>query len=340
MNNVPWFGNAGKDISSLDTGSFSLISNIVLSQGNNVVKVYCINKNGAASIKESFEIYCNKPKYTAKTYFFGIGVARYMDTKMNLTYPAKDIRDLAALFKKINPDIIIDTLINQQVTVDNILEFKKRLMQTSVDDKVIMAVTGHGLLSENMDFYYATYNVDFKNPVKKGLQYQELEGLLNDIPARQKLLLIDACHSGELDKNIVVKITSKTIDQAIAYNTNSSKGVIVLVNKEVEQKQNSFELMQNMFVDLSDSNGTIVISATGGLEYAYESPLLKNGVFTYCVRTGIESKLADKDGGNNDGKVSVQELLQYLIKQVPKLTRGMQKPASRRENLEYDWEIK
>lgn len=340
VNNVPWFGSSGKDVSSLDTNSVSFVTNVVLSQGNNAIKVYCINKNGAASVKESFEIYCNKPKYKSKTYFVGIGVARYKDTKMNLTYPAKDIRDLAALFKKINPDVIIDTLINQQVTFGNILEVKKRLMKTSVDDKVIMAVTGHGLLSDNMDFYYATYDVDFKNPVGKGLQYQALEGLLNNIPARQKLLLIDACHSGELDKNIPVNISAKTGDQTIAYDSNSTKGAIVTVNKESERIQNSFELMQNLFVDLSDNNGTIVISATGGLEYAFESPVWKNGVFTYCVRAGIENKLADKDGGNDDGKVSVQELLQYLSRQVPLLTHGMQKPASRRENLEYDWEIR
>jgi len=40
---------------------------------------------------------------------------------------------------------------------------------------------------------------------------------------------------------------------------------------------------------------------------------------------------------NNDGKVMLSELQQYLEIEVPKLTNGGQKPTSRAENLVNDW---
>jgi uncharacterized caspase-like protein len=93
-------------------------------------------------------------------------------------------------------------------TRENILAVKQKLMQTHVDDEVILYVSGHGLLDKNFDFYFATYDMNFSNPEEKGILYDDLEGLLDGIPARKKLLLMDACHSGEVDKeNIEVKDT-------------------------------------------------------------------------------------------------------------------------------------
>jgi hypothetical protein len=94
--------------------------------------------------------------------------------------------------------------------------------------------------------------------------------------------------------------------------------------------------MQESFANLSKGNGAVVISAVGGLEYAYEGPDWKNGVFTYCVRKGLEGKEADL---NKDKVITISELKEYLNMQVEKLTKGKQKPTSRSENLENDWKV-
>ena len=70
------------------------------------------------------------------------------------------------------------------------------LLKTSVNDKVIISLSGHGLLSKDLDFYYATYDIDFYHPEHNGLLYDDLENLLEEIPARNKLLLVNACHRG------------------------------------------------------------------------------------------------------------------------------------------------
>jgi hypothetical protein len=263
---------------------------------------------------------------------------------MNLQYSAKDIRDLAATFDNLYYDLSIDTLIDQKATRENILALKKKLEQTTVNDRVILAVTGHGLLSDSLDFYYATYDIDFSKPERRGLKYEELEDLLNQIPARQKLMLIDACHSGALDKEelLALRADSATVITADSGDV-TVKGIAPrgfgLKNKEKMEANSSFEMMQHLFTDLSGGNGAVIISAAGGMEYAFESGQWNNGVFTYCVRKGIMNKDADLEG-NFDGKVSIQELLQYVSRKVSELTNGKQKPTSRRENVDYEWMIR
>jgi len=343
VNNNPVFGKEGKPLKQSTTNITESFS-VNLSRGNNNIKVYCVNEKGIASLKESFDVLStyntDKP---ATTYFIGIGVSNYKDSTNNLKYAVKDVRDLAETFGAYYTNHVIDTLLNEQATKANILSLKQKLMQTTVNDRVIIAVTGHGLLNDSLDFFYGTYDVDFNNPTPNGLKYELLEGLLDNIPARQKLLLIDACHSGALDKESLLAVQQKdqekkdTITSVIKeYGT---KGSAVL-RKEKKTKVNSvFDLMQTQFADVGNSNGTVVISAAGGLEFAYESPEWNNGVFTYCIRRGIENQQADI-AGNFDKRISVQELLYYVTTSVPQLTNGKQRPISRRENLDFDWLIR
>jgi WD40 repeat protein len=341
VNDVPVSDSSGNWL-SLDTASMIFNIKVPLTTGNNKVKIYCVNKLGLSSYKEMFDIYCTVKEQKQDTYFIGLGVNLYADQANNLTYSVKDIRDLAKCFKNIYPAIIIDTLINEKVTLKNIELLKQRLKKIKVTDRVIMAVTGHGLLSDSLDFYYATYDVDFKNPVLKGLKYEELENILVNTAARQRLLLIDACHSGMMDKETLLKLKDEMVDKEgdKAVKVKGARGVILKASKL--NQESSFDLMQNLFADLSNDNGIVVISAAGGLEYAFESKLWHNGIFTYCVRKGIDERAADNEneGGNDDGKVTVQELMRYVGKKVPELTRGMQRPTSRRENIDSDWQIR
>ncbi len=320
-----------------------------LAIGKNDIKIFCTNSMGQTSLQQKLEI---NSRYTTttkpKTWFVGIGVSNYKNTSMNLRYAAKDIRDLVGTFANKNDTTItysIDTLIDNNATLSNILAIKQKLLQANINDKVIIAVTGHGLLNKDLDFYYATYDVDFDNPEKNGLKYEQLEFLLDGVGAQNKLLLIDACHSGALDKEEILASKQKIFVKSEGKDTGSistDARSTIKIKKSKVSLNNTLELMQNMFADVSNSNGAVVISAAGGLEYAFESPQWNNGVFTYCVRKGIEELAADDDpeSGNYDFDVSVQELMKYVSKKVSELTNGKQRPTSRRENLEFDWILK
>lgn len=344
VNNNPLFPGSGQPIQG-NTFKKDVSIRVPLSVGTNMVKVYCTNIRGAVSLSESIEINSsNKPASLPKTYFIGIAVSNYKDSSMNLKFAAKDVRDLAASFKKLYKQYEADTLIDRQATRDNILALREKLMKTTVNDKVIISVNGHGLLDDSLDFYYGTYDIDFRNPSSHGLKYEELEALLDGIPARKKLLLIDACHSGALDKEeLLTQQKSMTVtpadttEKAGAVTGFASRGIILKNAKRAADANSSYDMMQNLFTDLSTGNGAVIISAAGGMEYAFESDKWNNGVFTYCIRKGLEEEMADKDGGNGDKYVDIAELKNYVSRKVSELTKGKQKPVSRRENIEFNW---
>lgn len=332
-NGVPVFGNKGFAVVSPEPLVESMIT-IPLAKGRNSLQVYASDADGLISSAENISVVGDFPAPAPKTYFIGIGVSNYLDNSMNLHYADKDILDLATEFSKKFPGSSIDTFINTRATAENILAIKNKLKQTGIEDRVVISLSGHGLVDTGSNFYFATHDIDFNDPAKKGLKYNDIENLLEDIPARKKLLLIDACHSGEIDRE--AKIDSLTQSDSPGLKEYAPKGFIVKTTAKSVGLQNSFELMKELFADVSKNNGTVVISAAGGLEYALEDAKYSNGVFTYAIKKGLLEKAADK---NADGDISVNELKEYVSKTVEELTKGKQKPTTRKEVLEFDWNL-
>jgi len=349
INDVPILGVRGKSLKNLQIDSISISETIQLSKGNNKIQISCLNVKGAESYKETVEITYN-PKQPTKPnlYLVALSVSNYQQSEMNLKYAVKDGRDITNLYAQNTnntyDNIYIDTLFNSDATLENVLSIKQKLLKSNVDDQIILYVSGHGLLDNNLDFYFASHDMDFSNPALRGISYEILEGLLDSIPARKKLFMMDACHSGEVDKEDLTEDSDST--QLLADGTRkngvktySYKGARVLTSENNTNKlglQNSFELMQELFTNLNRGSGAMVISAAGGDSYALESNEWNNGVFTYAVINGLKNKAADKD---NDGEITVSELRSYVIEQVQELTNGRQKPTSRQENVEFDFRV-
>ena len=329
VNDVPVYGVKGMLIRGK---SYDGLSTIELGSEKNKITVSCMNEKGVESYKESFEIVFEGGVINYKTYFIGVGISHYKNTDFNLKYAAKDVTDLSKMLEPKNVTVVL--LTDENATKENILKVKELLMKTSVNDKVILSLSGHGLLSKDLDFYYATYDVDFVHPETNGLLYDDLESILDGIPARNKLLLVDACHSGEVDKSENIQVADGPPKPGVS--GISAKGSALILDSASIGLDNSFELMQDLFSDISNGNGAIVISAAGGKEYALESDQWNNGVFTYCVLNALKNGAADT---NQDKKTTVVELKNYVSSQVQSLTGGKQKPTSRKENLENNWEV-
>jgi hypothetical protein len=336
VNEVPLYGSAGISIAHLNKQVWDTTVSVPLSIGENKIQVSVMNELGLENFKyPTYVNYTPTQSVQAKTYYIGIGVNEFLQSAHNLKYCVKDVRDLAKAFSDQNSNT--DTLLftNRQVTKENILALKTMLSRTTVNDKVIISCSSHGLLDDSLNFYLAMHDVDFANPKARGLKYEELESLLDGIPARQKLLLLDACNSGENDQTELLKKeleqnqTKMDTTQLLA-----ARGVVVELE---EQNTNNFKKMSELFVNVRNNTGSVIISAAGGQQSALEAievdgKIIENGAFTYSILECLKQ---------NEGQLlKVNTLKQYAEKRVEEITDGKQKPTSRQETMEIDWGVR
>lgn len=342
VNSVPIFGSNGKIIKNLHTKQYSNSFEITLSNGKNKIDVTTTNSQGAESLKKSFSIIC-ETQSPSDLYIISIGVSNYKDTTLNLDYAAKDASDVISLLgskNKLFNNIHTYKLLNEQATSANILNMKSILKNTKVDDQVVLFFAGHGTLDQQYNYYLTTYEFDIFDFYNTVLKYEDFIDLVDSIPARKKVVFIDACHSGEIDNDKDDNTTGNN-NQTITSDSTFTNGRSLWAQQfgnipQFGKTQNSFELMKVLFADLRRGSGTTIISSAGGKEYAYESKKIQNGVFTYSLINGLKSKKADL---NNDGVIMLSEIQDYVMQSVSELTKGMQNPTNRRENLDYDFVI-
>ncbi|MFM7682979.1 MAG: caspase family protein, partial [Bacteroidota bacterium] len=334
VNEVPLYGATGISIAHLKKQVWDTTVNVPLSVGENKIQVSVMNELGLENFKyPTYVNYTPKEEVVSKTYFIGIGVNEFKDATHNLTFCEQDVLDLASAFSGKQTETTL--LTNEQVTKEKILSLKQLLQKTTVNDKVIISCSSHGLLDDSLNFYLATYDMDFEQPKTRGLRYEELESLLDGIPARQKLLLLDACNSGENEK---LEAGNQVFAQGsiAADSTKIGRGAKVKYTSTDNQK---FIQMNELFVNVRNNTGSVIISAAGGQQSALEGEAvkvdgkaIKNGAFTYSILECLKQ---------NEGKeLKVNTLKQYAEKRVEEITNGKQKPTSRQETMEVDWEVR
>ncbi|EAY32094.1 WD40 domain-containing protein [Microscilla marina] len=340
VNDVPLYGKSG--IAARGKREFTQKLKIRLNRGMNKVAVSAMNENGLESAKETFNILYQAPPTKAKPwlYVLAIGVSEYQDSERNLKFAEKDANNLIESLRSAGnyDSVVVRKVLNAQATKANIIKASKVFGKSTVDDQILIYVSCHGLLDDQMDYYLATYDVDFKNPAKQGLPYEAIERMLDKVPARKRLIMIDACHSGELDK-AEVEVTAapdaklqKKQKVSIAF-----KGGRKFI-KPKAGLNNSFDYMKALFNDVSNRSGATIISAAAGYEFALESKEWNNGVFTYSVMKGLDFSEGSTENADfdKDGKVTVSELKEFVIIKVTELTNGKQVPTTRRENQSLD----
>ncbi len=346
VNGVAVFGSNGKNVRKDGQKTINVKEKIRLSQGLNKIEVSCTNSAGVESLRNGVEVFYNPAEgYKPDVYVISMAVAEYANPEYNLNYTINDGRAIVSVFSELKPEynIVVDSLFGSECTRENFLLLKEKLKNTRVDDIVIVHFSGHGLLDANGDFYFATYNIDFNDPAASGLEYSLIEGILDGIPARNKLVLIDACHSGELDympdtEPVAENKTESKIPQ-VAQNALAARGVVMYNlpgSGTGEEIENSFDLMTEYFADVRKGTGAVVISAATGTGFALEIGDLEHGIFTYVLLKGLREKLADENG---DGKITVSELRDYIFTNVETLSEGYQKATARKDNAVNDFVI-
>ena len=308
---------------------------ITLSAGKNDVEITAVDTQHHRSLTEELTL-----QYTGSAnptlYVVSIGVSNYSSASMDLHFAAKDASDLAEYFRGLpagdgrsnvfSKVVVTGPLTDADATRAEILKTREVLAQAGVDDTVVLFFAGHGILDDKLNFYFAPYDMDFAASANKGISIAEMDQLLAASHSRRRLLLVDACHSGELDKSSVASTAISSRPKS------GARGTAVVMNPNAI---NAFELLRSLFVDLRENSGTQIISASRGEEVALETKDLHNGIFTRAVLDGLQEGAA----GDGDGHVSVTQLLDFVSAKVEAISHGHQTPTRRQENIEQDFQI-
>ena len=219
---------------------------------------------------------------------------------------------------------------NDEVTKERIEAAQEFLAQAKPTDVCIAFFAGHGLLDKNQQYFFGTYDIDFQSPEIRGLPYSVIDHIFDKTPARSRLLMLDTCHSGDIDE-----AAKKEAEEAVR------KGVKININGNARAGSNSasvsstasFDLMKDLFADLRQGSGAIVLAASGGFQIAAESN--QNGFFT----SSVLDVLSGKGKFKNTNEIKVSDLVKQVREMVVSKSQGVQKPTTRQENIDGDFLI-
>jgi tetratricopeptide (TPR) repeat protein len=239
-----------------------------------------------------------------------IGVAKYknLDSSMQLAFPESDAAEIyRVLISKEGgafPAENVHLVTGREATLARIRSELEEWLPSRVkpEDRVVVYFAGHGFV-KNGRGYLAPWDIDPNDPDSSAYSMGKLGDVLtNRIKARWKVLLTDACHSG--------KITDETTNEG--------------VDTELKNLPGDF----------------LKLTATTAREKSYEDPKLSTGfgLFTYFLAQGWRGEADGYDTGRCDGKITANELVEYVRASVKKYAAEHSVAQTPREGGDYDGE--
>ena len=352
VNDVPVFGNAGVPVTAHGHTAATDLT-VPLVPGRNKVQVSVLNSEGVESLRPTVYTNATAEPVASDLWLVTIGVSHYQNSRYDLRFASKDAADVATLLtSRYLPNSHTGTahvlaVTDADATRDGIHAARAWLQQARPQDTVVIFVAGHGMTDPDQNYYFGTYDIDPAHPATHGLPFEEFENLLDGIAPLKKLLLVDTCFSGEIERDEPMavgpapgagSVTMRAFRamRGINVTADDPAGAAATGSGAAAATPVYARFQQEWFADLRRGTGAAVISSASGNEFALEGEQWHNGVFTYAVLDGLKNGKADRNG---DGVVTVSELEGYVIDAVRELTHGRQNPTVRRENLDFDFVV-
>lgn len=339
--------------------------------GDNRIEISGFTEDGIESRRESLYVKYEGADKNIKgdLYIVAIGVNDYSKGEgfKSLAYAETDVRDIISTFSESCKNrynrVIPVIYTGEDVSRNIVFSIKKKLAKTTVNDTVIFFMSGHGVRADTDKFiadkmaadlginysigdvtdikdkvniyYFMTGKSSAYKPWVNGIPIDAIRFALDAIPARQKLLLIDTCQSGEKPGLTGYVPSEERLAEVRrkkgAFKAPAADKGIKLVMKESADKKGmeiseawtlDIKEMSYMFPELRRGTGTIEISAANGNQSALESSQWRNGAFTFVIKEALlEGKAKDVNG-----RITARSLRSYVLKRVEELTMGDQTP--------------
>lgn len=331
----------GSALSGTTEDKGSVEATVKLAEGQNWIEVTAEDVEGRRSDLQRFRTILKDSPADTQRYIVAIGVSDYAKPELNLQFAAKDAKDLlealagegaadmgfvAKLFGQSGDEQGSDQVLlltNDQVDRSAVEKIREFVGKSSESDEVILFCAGHGVLDDKLDYYFAGHEFDPDRPAETGIKLDDLVGAVSSAKALKRLMLLDTCHAGvvgEKDEMLLAQMDAKL-----------PSGVRAVAQRGMKvQKADDFSasdkqrFIEEMFSLPGTIRGVNIIGASAGAQFALESDKWNNGVFTASVIEGLRDKKAD---WNQDGRINVSELKNYLGQRVSELTAGAQKPS-------------
>jgi WD40 repeat protein len=263
---------------------------INLVPGVNEIEVSAFSNGEIESATAGINVNYSGIQKASDCYILSIGINKYENESMNLTYAQPDAQAFASLiksksgklFNKINSYTIYDREATKEKILATIDDIGKTIKK---EDVFVFFYAGHGSMVEN-NFYFITSDVTGmyqQDKLKNALFVKELQDKFRLLPALKQVVFIDACQSGSSVEALAMRGGAE--EKALA--------------------------------QLSRSSGIHVMASSESQQQSAEIKSLNHGVFTYVLLEALNGKA---DGAPSDSKVTVYEVKSYVDDQVPEIS--------------------
>lgn len=239
----------------------------------------------------------------------GIGVSKYQSTEIpTLKYADSDSRRIVSYFKnryKLSNDRAM-LLINEEATAIKISRFITNNAMKLLDknDTFILYFGGHGAPDvdstskddDGLKKYLLLYDSDFNSLPMTALSLNNLAMLLEKLPCKRIIILLDSCFAGTAGMQTLSKLKGVRISDRSYKNITELSG-----------------------------EGRVILAASSENQVSHEDGNLQAGVFTHYLLEGLNGK-ADLKG---DGDINILELYEYVHREVLRYTQNKQAPVFR-----------
>ena len=229
-------------------------------------------------------------------YALVIGNTEYTDSGLaKLNAPGKDAEDFARVLQSVEigafdevVTFVNETVFNLNVAIEDFFADKKP------EDLLVFYFSGHGVRDESGSLFLAVKNTNRKRLRATAIKTDFVREMMDQSRSRRQVIILDCCNSGAFD-----------------YGAKAETGGSMGMAKAFE----------------GTGYGHVVLTATDATQFAWEGDRIigdetANSLFTHFLVKGLEGE-ADEDG---DGRISVDELYEYVYKQIvnrtPKQTPG------------------
>lgn len=265
------------------------------------------------------------------------GVSDYKNDDLDLEFAARDATELGKWLAKVPGwNVDVKTFVDSRVTRSTVKELRKLAEAMKPEDSLVFFLAGHGktLSDTSSEYYFLPSDVDTKDTAslaRTGIAFSQIEEAIFSSKARNKLVLLDTCESGDGDPEEASK----------AGHTARSRGLSVrglkLATSASEKPEGSdskgglrVDRNRYVFTNLKQRSGAVVFSAAGPGEFALESRELKHGLFTASLIEIVKDpRSSDSD---ENGQLDVREIETALRERVSHQSGHAQNPRIDREN--------